>query len=245
MPGFLFVGFIQEREHELLGIQRGHLCNENWNERNLRKESRSRTCVSTYFRSFSNPQLRVRLCRVVQNHCQPNSGLRQTDFHYFSRPVLISLAYGKVFLEHAFSHAVVLSAALQFQVRFDPDFFRESAVDLCLRPLVAFPCPALYLDVRCLPVGTLLAKFFVQLVGVTPGVGDFHVAFHDFRVPDLMKIGGIFIPIRMNGIGKWIKYRIASARFRGSADLSFKMARCCSIARVTQPSLPQYSFSEP
>jgi len=23
--------------------------------------------------------------------------LRQTDFHYFSRPVLISLAYGKVF----------------------------------------------------------------------------------------------------------------------------------------------------
>jgi len=42
---------------------------------------------------------------------------------------------------------------------------------------------------------------------------------------------------------KWIKYRIASAL--AVADLSFKMARCCSIARVTQPSVPQYSFSEP
>ncbi len=28
MPGLLFVRFIQEREQELLGIQRGHLCNE-------------------------------------------------------------------------------------------------------------------------------------------------------------------------------------------------------------------------
>src|SRR5207248_9858497 len=35
---------------------------------------------------------------------------------------------------------------------------------------------------------------------------------------------------------KWMRYRIASARFTGSADLSFKMERCSSIARVTHPS---------
>jgi len=28
MPGLLFVGFIQEREYDLFGIQRGHLCTE-------------------------------------------------------------------------------------------------------------------------------------------------------------------------------------------------------------------------
>jgi len=28
MPGLFFVGFIQDREYELLGIQRGNLCSE-------------------------------------------------------------------------------------------------------------------------------------------------------------------------------------------------------------------------
>jgi len=40
-------------------------------------------------------------------------------------------------------------------------------------------------------------KFFVEFVGVTMGIGDFHVAFDNFRIPELMKVGRIVLALRM------------------------------------------------
>src|SRR6266550_4439439 len=120
-------------------------------------------------------------------------------------------------VEHALSHVIAVRAALQLHARLDADFFREGTVDRGLRSLVAFPDPVVHLDARSFPGGALRLKLLVQLVGVPERVGDFHVAFHNLGVPDLMKVGRIIF--------------------------TFRMACCSSMARVTHPSAPQYSRS--
>src|SRR6266699_1383540 len=173
---------------------------------------------------------------LVQNHRQTHASFRQACFHGLGGVGLISLADGKTLLEHSPSHVIVFGAALQFHVRFDADFFREAIVDGGFRSLVALPGPVVHMDAGSFPGGALRAKLFVQFVGVSKRVGDFHVAFHNLRVPDLMKVGRIILTFRMERIEK---------RFRESADLSFRMARCSSMARVTHPSVPQYPSSSP
>jgi hypothetical protein len=101
---------------------------------------------------------------------------------------LVGFADGKMLLEHAFSHVVILGAALQFQVGFDRDSFREGIVDRGLRSFVALPGPVVYVDARDFPCGAFGVELLVQFVGIAGRVGDFHIPFDDFRIPDLMKI---------------------------------------------------------
>src|SRR6267143_1261101 len=122
-----------------------------------------------------------------------------------------------MFVEHALSHMIAVGAAFQFHAWFDADFFREGIVDRGLRSLVALPGPVVHVDARSFPGGALRMKPLVQLIGVPERIGDFHVAFHDLRVPDLMKVGRVIF--------------------------TFRMARCSSIARVTHPSGLQYPSS--
>src|ERR1700687_791676 len=98
-------------------------------------------------------------------------------------------------LEHPLSHVIVFSAAFQFHVRFLADFCREGVVSTGLASLVAPPGPGVHVDARSLPGGALRAKLLVQFVRVPERVGNFHVAFHNLRVPDLMKIGRIIFAL--------------------------------------------------
>ena len=56
---------------------------------------------------------------LVQNHCQAHSRFGESRLRGFCGITLIHLADGKMFLEHAFPHVIVFSAALQFHIRFD------------------------------------------------------------------------------------------------------------------------------
>src|SRR6266852_1765789 len=103
-------------------------------------------------------------------------------------------------LEHPLSHVIVFSAAFQFHVRFYADFFREDVVNSGLRSLVALPGPGVHMDARSFPRGALRAKLLVQFVRVPERVGNFHVAFHNLRVPDLMKIGRIISALWMERV---------------------------------------------
>src|SRR6266581_3951110 len=145
---------------------------------------------------------------LVQNHRQTHASFRQACFHGLGGVGLISLADGKTLLEHSPSHVIVFGAALQFHVRFDADFFREAIVDGGFRSLVALPGPVVHMDAGSFPGGALRAKLFVQFVGVSKRVGDFHVAFHNLRVPDLMKVGRIILTFRMERIEKRFMVKI-------------------------------------
>ena len=50
VPGLLFVGLIQEREYELLGIQRGHLCTEIRMRANSKRIARLRVRVNLLYK---------------------------------------------------------------------------------------------------------------------------------------------------------------------------------------------------
>src|SRR5260370_38298821 len=107
-------------------------------------------------------------------------------------------------LEHSLSHVIVFSAAFQFHVRLDADFFWEGVVNSGFRSLVALPGPHVHMDTRSFPGGALGAKLLVQFVGIPERVGNFHVAFHNLRVPDLMKIGRKIFTLRR----EWSEERI-------------------------------------
>src|SRR2546426_7443257 len=64
------------------------------------------------------------------------------------------------------------------------------------------PGPVVHADPGSLPRGTFDSELFIQFVGVAVGVGDFHVAFHDLGVPDLMKIGRKILAFRVQRIGE-------------------------------------------
>src|SRR5215472_5090147 len=59
------------------------------------------------------------------------------------------------------------------------------------------PGPVVYVDASGFPGSTLRAEFFIEVVGITVRIRDFHVALDDFRVPNLMKAGRIVFALRM------------------------------------------------
>src|SRR6267143_2892989 len=104
-------------------------------------------------------------------------------------------------VEHSLSHVIVVGAAFQFHARLDADFFRKGIVDRGLRSLVALPGPVVYVDARSFPSSTLRMKLLVQVVGVPERIGDFHIAFDNLGVPDLMQVGRIIFTLRMESVG--------------------------------------------
>src|SRR5437764_15290441 len=73
----------------------------------------------------------------VQDHRQTHASFGKALLRRLGGARLINLADGQVLGEHPLSHVIVFGAALQFDVRFDGNFFREGIVDRRLRSLVA------------------------------------------------------------------------------------------------------------
>src|SRR6266436_8037124 len=98
-------------------------------------------------------------------------------------------------VQHTLADVVIVRARVQGNVRLDRDGFSESSIGCFHRMVVAFPSPRIQLHAALLPCSEGTLERGVESVRKLRSVGSLHLAFWNFRVPNVMEIRSIGIVV--------------------------------------------------
>src|SRR5882762_1070587 len=108
-----------------------------------------------------------------------------------------------MFMQHALADIVIVCATAYRDVRLDREWFAQGSVGCFYRMVVAFPSPGLQPHPALLPGWEGTHEGGVQCVCKLDGIRSLHLAFRNFRVPNMMKIWSVrIVP------GVWIPFEV-------------------------------------
>src|SRR5712671_3546259 len=141
----------------------------------------------------ANLALQASFGRFIQDHCQSYSCLREPFFHYCACLIPVGRSDHKMFMQHALADIVIVCATAYRDVRLDREWFAQSSISCFYRMIVAFPSPGLQLHPALLPGWERTREGGVQCVCKLDGIRSLHLAFGNFRVPNMMEIRSVGI----------------------------------------------------
>src|ERR1700675_4498466 len=96
-----------------------------------------------------------------------------------------------MFVQHTLPDVVVVGASVHWHVRLWRDRFAESSIGCFDGMVVAFPGPGVQLHASLLPGRERTLKRGIECVRKLRGGGSLHLAFGNFRVPNVMEFRGV------------------------------------------------------